>query len=104
VNQQTLAFIDERTIQERFEAFIAEHPDVPALFERFAREAREAGRKRFGAKAIAERIRWYFATSTTGDVPKLNNDFTSRLARRLAEQEPETFGNGFFEFRELRAE
>ena len=93
---------DPPTIQERFEAFHAAHPDVYALFRRFAGELRAAGRTRFGAKALAERIRWHYATTSGGGPDfKLNNNFVSRYARLLAADDPAF--EGFFERRRLRA-
>ncbi|HEY7328515.1 MAG TPA: hypothetical protein VH592_12780 [Gemmataceae bacterium] len=88
------------TIQERFEQFHAHHPDVYELFKRFAFELRCAGRQKYGAKSIMERIRWHVATSSAGDEEeefKLNNIFTSRYVRLLINEHPE-----FAEFFELR--
>jgi hypothetical protein len=90
------------TIQARFEAFHSEHPDVYRLFRRFALELAHTGRERGGAKAIMERIRWHFMTSSVGGCDfKINNSFTSRYVRLLVEQEPALAG--FFEQRRLRA-
>lgn len=86
------------SIQERFERFHAEHPEVYELFVRFASELRRAGRERYGAKSIAERIRWHYATSGGPDF-KLNNVFVSRYARKIIDEHPEFAG--FFETRRL---
>lgn len=89
-------------LQERFEEFDAAHPDVYDLFCRFARELAVAGRRRFGAKAIMERVRWHYATSSGGGGEfKVNNSFTSRYVRKFLKDHPD-FG-GFFETRRLRA-
>lgn len=90
-----------RTIQERFAEFDRAHPDVYELFRRFAFELRDAGRKRYSAKALIERIRWHMATSSTEEEFKINNVFTSRYVRKLVEQCPEF--EGFFELRKLKA-
>jgi hypothetical protein len=90
------------TIQERFETFHAAHPEVYLFFKRFASEMRAAGRQRYGAKSIMERIRWHIAL-TTKDAQgfKLNNVFTSRYVRLLLAEEPAFLG--FFETRKLKA-
>ncbi len=89
------------TMQERFAAYHARHPDVFGLFRRFAAEARAAGRARFGARAIMERIRWHYAVVRHDGEPfKINDSFTSRYARLLIEEDPGFAG--FFELRRLR--
>jgi hypothetical protein len=90
------------TIQQRFEAFDAAFPGVFVLFRRFARELRAIGRKRYSADAILHRIRWEFAINPDRafDDRKINNDFSSRYARKLADEEPAF--EEFFEFRVLK--
>ena len=74
----------KRTIQERFEEFHAENPRFYDLLVHFARFARKKGK-------------------TIGEEPfKFSNDFTSRYARLMMEQEEDL--QGFFELRELRSE
>jgi hypothetical protein len=91
-----------RTIEERFRAFHAARPDVYALFKRFAFELRRAGRGRYGAKSIMERIRWHLATSgPDAEGFKLNNIMTSRYVRLLIREHPEF--DGFFETRALKS-
>lgn len=93
-----------RTIQERFEEFHAAHPDVYALFKRFAFELREAGRERYGSDAIMQQIRWHYATSSSGGPDfKINDAYTSRYVRKLIADHPEEFRD-FFELRQLRSE
>ena len=88
-------------IQATFDKFHADHPDIYEMFKRFARQLRGAGRERYGAKSIMERIRWELATSSSGvdDGFKINNNFTSRYARKLIVDDP-TF-ESFFETRKL---
>jgi hypothetical protein len=86
------------TIQARFEQFDREHPDVYALFKRFAQELRDGGREHYGARAIMERIRWHMATSSQGTADfKINDHYAPRYARKLIAECPE-----FAEFFELR--
>jgi hypothetical protein len=92
----------EETIQERFEAWIERHPDIYAEFKRIATTLR-GKRSRYGAKAIAEVIRYERIMSGKDDTEpfKINNIYTSRLARKLMEED-ERFAD-FFETRELRS-
>lgn len=89
------------SIEQRFDRWVHDNPQVWELFVRFARELRASGLRRAGAKLIVERIRFEVAVKTVGDDFKLNNDFTSRLARRLVLHDPSF--DGFFEFRELKS-
>jgi hypothetical protein len=88
-------------IQDRFERWIGRHPEIWGYFQRFACELRDAGATRIGAKLIAERIRYEMLVSRPDpEEPfKINNNFTSRLARRLIEQDPSYAG--LFETRRL---
>ncbi len=77
-----------RTIQERYEAWLEKNPQAFPLFEQFAMEAARSG-SRVGVKAIAERVRWRVNIELYGvDKYKINNDFTSRIARDLIEKHP----------------
>lgn len=90
------------SIQERFEAFHRANPQVAMLLVRFAREAHAAGRSRIGIGALWERLRWYSSVETVNGEPfKLNDNFRSRYARLLAEENPELAH--LFETRKLRA-
>lgn len=91
---------DANSIQERFERWLAENAHVYRLFVEAARSLKRQGRKRFGAKAIAEHLRWNAAYQTT-DGYKLNNIYTSRLARKLLDDHPEEF-EGWLELRKLQ--
>ena len=88
-------------IQREFERYHAKHPEVYSMLVRFARQAKRKGQKRFGIKALFERVRWwYYVERTAGDEFKLNNNFTSRYARLITTREPDL--QGFFETRRLR--
>jgi hypothetical protein len=91
------------TIQAHFERWLAENPAVYGLFLRAARELKAAGRRHYGAKALAEWIRHHTGVVTTGEPWKINNNYTSRLARKLLEDHPEEF-TGFLELRRLKRE
>jgi hypothetical protein len=88
-------------IDARFKAYHKTHPGVFRLFVAFAEQARGAGRKRIGAKAIAERIRWECAVQTKDDSFKLNNVYVSRYARLVAQERPDLAD--LFETRRLKS-
>jgi hypothetical protein len=92
---------NEETIDARFAAFDAAHPEVWDLFRRFAGELLASGRERYSADAILHRVRWHYAVNAERDEGfKINDHFSSRYARKLRESD-ERFAD-FFEFRRLR--
>jgi hypothetical protein len=91
------------TAQRDFEAFHAENPHVYQLFERFTFEAISAGRKRFSARTVAERIRWYTSVETRDPAGfKLNNNWAPFYARLFHERWPAY--DGLFELRKSVAD
>jgi hypothetical protein len=91
------------TIDEQFKKMLSERPDVYSEFVALALKAKRSGRKRFGAKSIAEILRWNRMVERKEDEEfAINNIFTSRLARKAMEDYPELAG--FFETRELKSE
>jgi hypothetical protein len=95
--------IDRPSIQERFEAFHDANPRVFELFEMFALQLKEAGFERYSSDALLHRLRWHHDVEIRSVEPfKLNDHFTSRYARLLAERRPEF--TGFFETRKVRTE
>jgi hypothetical protein len=81
--------------------FIHENPQVWQKFRLLACRIKAKGYDRWGAKSLWEVLRWEMALETNASAkgPKLNNNYTSRFARRLME-EPEF--QGFFETRSLK--
>lgn len=90
------------TIQERFEAYHAAHPEVYAHLLHLAVNLRRRGWKHYGIRTLWETMRHNFDVQRDeGEAYKLNDQYTSRYARLLMESTPEL--EGFFEVRELRA-
>ncbi len=85
-------------ILERFWVYHGANPHIFDLYLKFARQVRQAGFKRYGTKAITERIRWYVDVETKGDTFKINDNYHSCYARLLIVSYPEEFEN-FFETR-----
>jgi hypothetical protein len=70
-------------------------------FRRFANDAIMAGRKRFSAYMIRERVRWYTNVEYGGEF-KISNNLTPYLARLLAKEMPEL--NEIFTFKDTAAQ
>jgi hypothetical protein len=65
--------------------FHRKNPHAFELFKRFALEALAAGRDKFGAYAIGERMRWYTNVETVSDDEfKISNTCMPYYARLLA--------------------
>jgi hypothetical protein len=102
---------ERATLQERWERFHDANPHVYAAFERLALEAiarltRKGKRKRFGAKAIWEVLRWEALDTSSialddDDDPALNNSFTALYAREFQRRNPQHAE--LFETRERKA-
>ena len=88
------------TIQLRFDTFHAENPHVYKLFLQYSRTVKAKGYTKFSAKAVFERLRWYFnfETKSDGDDFKLNNDYTALYARKAMIENPDL--QDFFNLRE----
>lgn len=67
--------------------WMEEHPDGIALFETLALQAAEH-RKKFGVKALAERVRWEYMITKSDDDWRINNSYVSYIARELVRRHP----------------
>lgn len=72
----------------KFKQFHRDNPHVYDLFDRFTRELIDAGFRRYGAKAVMERIRWHVTTRTKGEF-KISNNHTAYYARLWSITNPE---------------
>ena len=95
------AYVKGATIQEQFLAFHAANPHVYAELRRMAINLKRQGTLRYGIGGLFEVLRWRYAMQTTGSAFKLNNNWRSRFARLLMDNEPELAD--FFETRELQS-
>jgi hypothetical protein len=92
------------TIQEKFEQFHLDNPQVYAKLVELAVTARDAGATKIGIGFLWERLRWHYLVEVVnreGDEFKLNNDFRSRYARLIRANNPNLAP--LFEVRQLRA-
>jgi hypothetical protein len=83
--------------------FLSDNPHIYRQFRLLAVKLKARGIERYGAKSLWEVLRWQLAVETNANAKdyKLNNNYVSRVARRLMQDEPEEF-SGFFELRRLR--
>ena len=91
------------TLELRFNAFHAAHPEVYRELCRLARIAKAKGKKRIGIGLLFEVMRWQrIIESLPGEAEdfKLNNNYRSRYARLIMRREPDL--NGIFEVREMK--
>src|SRR5262245_34591491 len=80
----------EDAIQRRFLAFHRDNPQVYTRLVALARQAKRAGRLRYGIRRLWEVMRWEFSLQTTSDDDfKLNDHYHARYARLIMQQEPD---------------
>lgn len=79
----------EKLDWKAFERWDSENPDIYRLFEDYALQAINAGKRHFGAKAVAERVRWEAMIVRGKGEFRLNNNFVAFFVRRFEERHPE---------------
>lgn len=101
--QPMLSFDPRDAIQERFEAFHAQYPQVYAELRKLAFDYLARGFTHYSLDGLFHVVR-HERNMAVGPENgyKLNNDFTSRYARLLMANEPAL--RGFFETRERAKE
>jgi len=88
------------SVEERFQAFHAENPQVYATLVEIARNLVSYGWTRCSMKMLFEICRSSYALETRGERYKLNNSYTAHYSRLIQAMEPDLAG--FFETRERR--
>ena len=91
-------------LSSEFDRFTSTPTRPVAARRMLAIKVKVKGYDRWGAKSLWEVLRWDLALNTNASAtqPKLNNNFTSRMARKLVAEDPEEW-DGFFEMRRLKA-
>lgn len=84
---------------EAYQQWARANPSVPDTFLALARQMRAAGKRRYSAWAVVNRIRWDYDIRTTGDEFKIRNDFIAMLARHAIARDPSL--EEFFELRQM---
>ena len=73
--------------KSEFVLWVRDNPKIYEAFRRFALDAVRAGRSRFSAYMIRERVRWYTNIEYGGKF-KISNNVTPYVSRLLAEEIP----------------
>lgn len=90
------------TIEQAFAQFHQANPHVYQNLVSMTRELVQKGRTRLGIAMLFEALRWsYMLVNDPTSEFKLNNNYKSRYARLIAEQEPDL--QDVFQLRELKA-
>lgn len=90
VRQARQVSLGRASIWKRFERWHNKNPQGWDLFVRFANEAIAAGRSRFSAGTIVDRIRWYTNVEMKAvDEYKINNDWSACYARLFIRMYPQ---------------
>lgn len=91
------------TIGEAFDEFHRLNPWVYDAMCTLARRMLRIGRSRIGIGMLTEVLRWHYFAATTDPNSefRINNNYRSRYARLIMDNEPDLAG--MFELRELRA-
>lgn len=95
---------EPRTIEEKFEEFHAEHPEVYRMLVRLAHEWVSVGRSKLGIATLFEKLRWEWHVNglTDRDGFKLNNNYRALYARKMMAENCEL--DGLFETRTRASE
>lgn len=82
-----------------FAKFDLANPHVYRLFVKYAQDARAAGKGRYSARTIGERLRWQLEVEMKStDGFRINNNHFPFYARKLVSENPEF--DGLFQFRD----
>lgn len=76
-----------KELREKFKAFDKANPEIYIEFRALANKLRLKGRRRYGAWAIMNVLRWNRDIETDGDYFKIRNDFIALYSRKLARED-----------------
>jgi hypothetical protein len=89
------------TWEERAAEFYEQNPHIYEAFASYADAIWATGRRKIASRMIWDRLRWDAATSTTGDIFKLNNNYETFFAKKYTDHHPDR--SGFFSKRTKKA-
>lgn len=92
---------NETELDLAFQKFDRENPAVYRELVKLAFQAHDRGRTKIGMKMLFEVVRWHRTLHTNDPKFKLNNNYTSRYARKIMDAYPEL--DGLFETRGLKS-
>lgn len=96
--KQIETILGPKKYMESFLAFHKENPEIYDLFLEYSHRVRKK-RESYGAKSIAEQIRWHKLIEQGNEFFKLNNTYTAYYARLVMASNRKLF-KGFFQLRE----
>ena len=100
---QQIELFDQSEQDRKFFEYHRENPHVFALITRYANDVKQAGYKHYGMHTIMHRIRWHINIDSKDRAGfKMNNNYSSRYARLLIQENPEF--DGFFRNRRLKTQ
>ena len=88
--------------REKFEQFHHENPHIYEKFVFYTMQAINAGRTRYSARTIIERIRWHTTIESNDPDFKINDHWPPFYVRMFEQDYPEH--TGFFEKRKAQAD
>lgn len=93
-NGRTYVMTPDNPIADAFTAFHAANPGVYKRLVKLAHQAKEKGHHQIGIGMLFEVLRWeqHLETADAASEFKLNNNYRSRYARLIMEQEPSLQG------------
>lgn len=91
----------KRSIDDKFREFDEANPHIYKAFVRLAFEALGKGKSRISADMLCHVLRWSLMMNTNDTDYRINNNWSSRLARKAIAENPE-FAN-LFELRTLHS-
>lgn len=90
----------DHTLLERFETYHEKNPHIYSYFEKLSRDMFDAGRRRYSAWAVMNRIRWEHDVQTEGDTFKISNDYIALYARLFIQKNPTM--KDFFQIKKMK--
>ena len=99
---QSSIFDHDSTLERKFKEYHAKNPEVYTRLVALTDQGLRAGKRKVGIGMLFEVIRWEQFLRTEGDSFKLNNNYRSRYARKLMDENFRFVG--MFEIRELKSE
>jgi hypothetical protein len=99
-----LTTLSDEGTDQKFKEYHSKNPDVYKQFVRITREAHNKGKETLSIWLVANVVRWYVYMNTTDPNSefKISNDYLSRYARLIMDQELDL--QGIFKTKRLKDE
>lgn len=102
-DKQVDLFTSETEADRRFREFHEKNPQVYQQLVKHARTAKARGKPKISIELLVNVVRWYtfLHTDDPNSEFKINNNYKSRYARMIMEQEPDL--SSIFNLREMKS-